>query len=188
MAASSPITGEPPWITLETASGLRLRVRPEQPGDGPTLVDLFSHLSPSSRYLRFSKSMDDPDPQRVRQEAERLAQLGPPVDMAWLAFVAAPDQAETAVGAVRFVRTGPEEAELAVSVRDDMQRQGIGSTLLNLACGAAQREGIQRLTATFRSENRGIWALLKRSPFPVSWEMDGSEVNAMVDLTGQPQE
>lgn len=175
------------WMTLETSSGLLVRVRPEQAGDGPALVDLFSHLSPSSRYLRFSKSMDDPNPQRVQQEAERLAQLGPPVDMAWLAFADLPDQANAVVGAVRFVRTGPDEAELAVSVRDDMQRQGIGSALLRLACAAAPREGIQRLTATFRSENRGIWALLKRSPFPVSWELDGPEVNAVIDLAGQQQ-
>lgn len=180
-----PSADNPTWTTLETTSGLPLRVRPEQPGDGPALVDLFSHLSPASRYLRFSKSMDNPDPQRVRQEAERLAQLGPPVDMAWLAFADLPDQTGAAVGAVRFVRTAPGEAELAVSVRDDMQRQGIGSALLNLACDAAQREGIQRLSATFRSENRGVWALLKGSPFPVSWELDGPEVNAVVDLTGQ---
>jgi acetyltransferase len=187
MTSAPAASDEPTWATLETSSGLVLRVRPEQPGDGPVLVDLFSHLSSSSRYLRFSKSMDDPDPQRVRQEAERLAHLGPPVDMAWLAFADLPDQTGAAVGAVRFVRTAQGEAELAVSVRDDMQRRGIGSALLNLACGAAQREGIQRLTATFRSENRGVWALLKGSPFPVSWELDGPEVNAVVDLTAQPR-
>jgi RimJ/RimL family protein N-acetyltransferase len=189
MAESSPIsntpdaTGDPGWATLQTTSGLILRVRAEQPGDGPVLVDLFNHLSPSSRYLRFSKSMDDPDPQRVQQEAERLARLGPPLDMAWLAFVDSPDQTEAAVGAVRFFRTGPNEAELAVSVRDDRQRQGIGSALLSFACTAAQETGIQRLTATFRSENRGIWALVKRSPYPVSWKLEGPEVHAVMDLT-----
>jgi hypothetical protein len=54
------------WTTVETTGGLALRVRPEQPGDGPALVALFSHLSPSSRFLRFSKVMDAPDPQRVQ--------------------------------------------------------------------------------------------------------------------------
>lgn len=184
MTTEPATTSDPAWTTLQTSSGLLLRVRPEQPGDGPTLVDLFSHLSPSSRYLRFSKSMDDPDPQRVQQEAERLAQLEPPVDMAWLAFCDSPDQPLAPVGGVRYVRTRPGEAELAVEVRDDMQRRGIGTALLRFACNQAQQEGLQRLTATFRSENRGIWALLKRSPFPVSWELDGPEVNAVIDLTG----
>ncbi|HNS03381.1 MAG TPA: GNAT family N-acetyltransferase [Anaerolineae bacterium] len=174
------------WITLPTASGLTLRVRPEQPGDGPALVDLFHHLSSSSRYLRFSKVMDDPDPRRVQQEAERLAQLGPPTDMAWLAFADLPDQPDAPVAGVRYIRTQPGEAELAVSVRDDMQRLGIGSALLQLACTHAQEEGLQRLTAAFRSENRGIWALLRRSPYPVTWELDGAEVHAVIDLTAQP--
>jgi GNAT superfamily N-acetyltransferase len=172
------------WANIETASGLVLRIRPEQPGDGPTLVELFSRLSPSSRFLRFSKVMDDPDPQRVHQEAERLARLGPPTDMAWLAFADLPEMNGAPAAAVRYVRTDPGEAELAVAVRDDLQRQGIGTALLLFACTQAQQDGIERLTATFRSENRGVWSLLRRSPFPVSWTVDGPEISAVVDLTG----
>lgn len=178
------MTTEPDWTTLQTTSGLALRVRPEQPGDGPMLVELFSSLSPSSRFLRFSKVMDDPDPQRVQQEAERLARLGPPTDMAWLAFADLPQLVGAPAAAVRYVRTEPGEAELAVAVRDDMQRQGIGTALLLFACTQAQQDGIERLTATFRSENRGVWSLLKRSPFPVSWTIDGPEISAVVDLSG----
>lgn len=170
---------------VETTGGLVLRLRPEQPGDGPVLVELFSRLSPASRFLRFSKVMDDPDPQRVQQEAQRLAELGPPKDMAWLAFADLPQQPEAPVAAVRYVRTEPSEAELAVAVRDDLQRRGIGSALLLFACTQAQRDGIQRLTATFRSENKGIWSLLRRSPFPVTWELDGPEVTAVINLAGE---
>jgi GNAT superfamily N-acetyltransferase len=177
------VTNDTGWATLETSSGLLLRVRPEQPGDGPTLVELFSRLSPSSRFLRFSKVMDAPDPQRVQREAERLARLGPPADMAWLAFADLPEMKGAPVAAVRYVRTGPGEAELAVAVLDDVQRQGIGAALLLFACTQAQQDGIERLTAIFRSENRGIWSLLKRSPFPVSWTVDGPEISAVVDLT-----
>jgi GNAT superfamily N-acetyltransferase len=181
--AAMTTTTEPDWTTLETTSGLTLRVRPEQPGDGPMLVELFSRLSPSSRFLRFSKVMDAPDPQRVQQEAERLAQLGPPTDMAWLAFVTLTELNGAPAAAVRYVRTGPGEAELAVAVRDDLQQRGIGTALLLFASNQAKQDGIKRLTATFRSENRGVWALLKRSPFPVSWEVDGPEISAVVDLT-----
>jgi GNAT superfamily N-acetyltransferase len=184
MTTKSATTNNSGWTNLETASGLALRVRPEQAGDGPTLVALFSALSPSSRFLRFSKVMDEPDPQRVRQEAERLARLGPPTDMAWLAFADLLEMNGAPAAAVRYVRTEPGEAELAVAVRDDVQRQGIGTALLLFTCTQAQQDGIERLTATFRSENRGVWSLLKRSPFPVSWTIDGPEISAVVDLTG----
>ena len=184
MTTQSATTNNSGWTTIKTSSDLVLRVRPEQVSDGPTLVALFSHLSPSSRFLRFSKVMDDPDPQRVQQEAERLAQLGPPTDMAWLAFADLPALNGAAAAAVRYVRTRQGEAELAVAVRDDMQQRGIGTALLLFACHQAKQDGIERLTATFRSENRGVWALFKRSPFPVSWEIDGPEISAVVDLTG----
>ncbi len=178
------MSNELDWTTLQTSGGLTLRIRPEQPDDGPVLVELFRRLSPTSRFLRFSKVMDDTDPQLVQREAERLARLGPPTDMAWLAFADLPGQAEAPVGAVRYVRSEPGEAELAVAVRDDLQRQGIGSALLLIACNHARQEGLERLTATFRAENRGVWALLKRSPFPVTWEVDGPEVSAVIDLRG----
>lgn len=172
------------WTTLQTHKGLELRVRPEQPQDAPILLDLFSHLSPASRYLRFSKALDEPSMERVRQEAERLARLGPPQDMAWLAFTDLPEQPDAPVAAVRYVRSAPGEAELAISVRDDQQQRGIGSALLLFAFQQARQQGLERLTATFRSENKAIWSLLRRSPLPVSWELDGSEVTAKVDLTG----
>jgi GNAT superfamily N-acetyltransferase len=186
MTTKPAATNNSGWTTLETSSGLVLRVRPEQAGDGPPLVALFSALSPSSRFLRFSKVMDEPDPQRVRQEAERLARLSPPTDMAWLAFADLPEQDDLPAAVVRYVRTEPGEAELAIAVRDDIQRRGVGAALLLFACHQAKQDGIERLTATFRSENRGVWALLKGSPFPVSWELDGPEVTAVVNLTGQP--
>lgn len=184
MTGTPAVTNDTGWTNLETASGLVLRVRPEQPDDGPALVALFSALSPSSRFLRFSKVMGDPDPQRVQQEADRLARLGPPADMAWLAFADLPELNGAPAAAVRYVRTGPDEAELAVAVRDDMQQRGIGTALLLFACHQAKQDGIERLTATFRSENRGVWSLLKRSPFPVAWQIDGPEISAVVDLTG----
>lgn len=54
------------WYQFSTRDGLLVRVRPEEEGDTPYLVDLFNRLSADSRYLRFSKSMVDPDPERVR--------------------------------------------------------------------------------------------------------------------------
>ena len=39
-------------MTLETSSGLLVRVRPEQAGDGPALVDLFLTQMPAIRAIR----------------------------------------------------------------------------------------------------------------------------------------
>ena len=170
------------WYRFRDRNGLEISVRPETPADASNLVDLFGHLSPTSRYLRFSKSMDDPNPARVREEAERLAQLGPPRDMAWLAFADLPDQPDAPIAGVRYDRVSADTAEIAISVRDDMQRRGIGSELLRFICEKAREEGFLRLVATFRAENRAVWALFKHSPYPVARELHGAEVDVVIDL------
>lgn len=178
-----------PDYRFQTASGLEVRVRPEQPEDAEHLIRLFGSLSPNSRFLRFSKALQNPDPERVRQEAERLARLGPPTDMAWLAFADLPGEPDAPIAGVRYVRLpdDPAAAEVGVSVRDDLQRQGIGSQLLKFIADQAREDGIERLVATFRSENRAIWALLRRAPYRFTWEVDGPEVHAAIDLTAPEQ-
>lgn len=170
---------------FQTKSGLAVRVRPEQPGDADLLLRLFEHLGPQSRYLRFSKTLANPDPDLVRREAERLAQAGPPVDMAWLAFADLPDAPNEPVAAARYVLLSddPESAEVAISVRDDMQRQGIGSTLLKFVAEHARQRGLKRLVATFRQENRAVWSLLRHAPYRVTWKISGPQVDADIDLT-----
>lgn len=181
------VTPEEYWFT--TSTGLNVHVRAERPEDAGHLIDLFEHLGTNSRFMRFSKVLDHPDPQLVRQEAERLAKLEPPRDMAWLAFADLPGEQEEPVAGARYVRLpdDPLTAEVAISVRDDLQRQGIGSQLLRFIAEHARQHGVQRLVASFRSENRAIWALLKHTRYPVTYEVHGPEVHAVVDLTSPLQ-
>lgn len=178
--------GESGWEILQTRQGLALRVRPEQPDDAPHLVDLFQHLGPMSRYLRFNKALVAPDPERIHQEAERLARLGPPQELAWLAFADLPEQPDAPVAGARCALLGPERAELALSVRDDMQRQGIGSAMLKYVLEQARARGIREMVAIFRADNRGVWELLKHSPYPVSRELRGIETEAVIHLDDEP--
>ena len=168
--------------SFETEDGLVVRVRPEGPGDAQHLIDLFEHLGAESRYLRFSKVMRTPDPDLVYQEAERLARLGPPGDMAWLAFADLPDEPGAPVGGVRFAGLEPGVAEIAISVRDDLQRRGIGSELLTFGLEQARAAGIHQVVAVFLASNRAIWRLLRHSPFRTAIDLHGSEVRVTVDL------
>jgi GNAT superfamily N-acetyltransferase len=165
--------------------GREVRVRQEQAGDAGHLVHLFQHLGPASRYYRFSKDATSADPAAVQQRAEELARQGPPHDMAWLAFADLPEEPDAAVAAARYVRLDGEEGvgELAISVRDDMQRQGIGGQMLRFLLEQARADGMRRLVANFQATNQGVWGLLRHSPYRVTTTLDGSMVRAEVDLT-----
>ena len=162
--------------------GLEIRVRPETPADAAYLVDLFGHLGPTSRYLRFSKVMDDPDPARVRAEAERLAQLGPPRDMAWLAFADRPDRASVPVAGGRYTPSESGPVELSVVVRDDMQRQGIGSRLLYFVLDQARADGVGEARTSFESGNEAAWHVLQYSPYHITWQPCGKQIEVMIHL------
>lgn len=175
------------WHTIVTRDGLEVRLRPERPDDVPHLLDLFENLGPTSRYMRFSKALTNPDPERVRFEAERLARLQPPEEMGWLAFADLPGQPNVPVAGARYVRQSADTAELAISVRDDMQRRGIGSQLLRFLQEQARADGIRTVIANFRSDNKAVWRLVRHSRFPVTLQLRGPEVTAVIDLSEPPK-
>lgn len=172
------------WRTYKTKSGLEVRVRLLQPEDADHLVNLFEHLSPQSRYFRFNEPLEKPDPELVRREAAVLAQVDPEQGRAWIAFADLPGEPNAPVAGFRFMRTpDPQVAEVSIAVRDDLQRQEVGTRLLRFLAKEARAAGITRLVGTFHSSNRGIWGLLAKSPYPVTTKVYGSETEVSVDLT-----
>ncbi len=172
------------WRTYKTKHGLELRVRPLTPNDVDSLIDLFEHLSPESRYHRFNAVLDHPDQDYVTREATRLANLTPEQGQGWIAFADLPGQPNAPVAGFRFVRTGqPGVAEVSIAVRDDLQGQRIGTKLLRYMAREAKAAGIHQLVASFHTDNRGVWGLLARAPYFITTEVHGSETDVVVDLS-----
>lgn len=168
--------------TFLTPEGLLVGLRAINSSDARYLVDLFNHMGPESRYLRFNISLRNPDPNLVWSEARRLTQIDPERDGAWLAFADMPEDPETAVAGARYVRLDETTAEASLAVRDDMQRKGIGTGLLWFLVEKAQQAGIRKLVATVQRGNRPLWNILKRSPFLLEYESEGSSSTITVHL------
>jgi RimJ/RimL family protein N-acetyltransferase len=159
--------------TFTTKKGHLLKLRPLQAEDAHHLVDLFNHMGPTSRYLRFNLALTNPDPDLVWSEARRLAQIDPEKDGAWLAFCELDDQPIAPVAGVRYMRVEPQVAEASLAVRDDMQNQGIGTELLIFLVERAREAGIRRLVASAQRGNRALWRLLEKAPVRMEYESDG---------------
>jgi GNAT superfamily N-acetyltransferase len=159
-----------------------IKIRALHPEDAHHLVDLFEHMGPDSRYLRFNLPLVDPDPALVWEEAKRLAKVDPGRDGAWLAFTDLPDQKNAPVAVVRFARLNQETAEGALVVRDDMQNQGIGTALLAFLTERAKEAGIVRLVATIQRANRGLLHILRNSPMKVTFDSEGSYTSIVAEL------
>lgn len=169
--------------TIRLKDGKLLKVRPLRPDDAHHLVDLFDHMGPESRYLRFNLALNNPDRQLVWSEARRLADINPERDGAWLVFGDMPDQPEAPLGGVRYMRIDDKTAEASVVVRDDMQNQGIGTELLTLLVRQARLAGITHLVATIQRGNRTLWHLIQKFELPMTFESEGTNTHVKVDLT-----
>ena len=153
------------------------------PADAQLLIEIFEHMSPDSRYLRFNQALANPDPQLVAAEAAELADVTTEEGEAWIAFV--DDEAGTPipVAGMRYIRTGEEEAEISIAVRDDYQRQGIGTVLLNFTAQQAHKAGVRRLMAMIQYENMALRSILNKIRLPVKRQQDGPDILLEIDLT-----
>ncbi|MFN2189718.1 MAG: GNAT family N-acetyltransferase [Candidatus Promineifilaceae bacterium] len=163
--------------------GQLISVRPMTAEDAPLLVNLFEHMGPNSRYLRFNLALTDPDPELVWEEARRMADVDADKDGAWLAFTDLPGQRDAPIAAVRYARLDPVTAEAALAVRDDMQNKGIGSGLLLFLVDRAQDAGILRFVATIQRANQALLHILNESPLKVSYESEGSIITIVAEIT-----
>ena len=138
---------------VSLADGTRVLIRPIEPADREALAAGFDRLSPESRYLRFFGPMRE----LGAHELDYLTRVDHRDHEALVAVVG-----DEGVGVARYVRTGPGEAEPAVTVADAWQRRGIGTALLDALADRAREEGVERFRALVLAQNADAIALLER--------------------------
>jgi acetyltransferase len=168
--------------------GQEIRVRHLSPDDAPHFVDIFENMSSDSRYLRFHQTADHFHPQRIRLEAEKIAQTPPERQGGLIAFADLPDRANVPVAVARYICLGDGVAETAVSVRDDMQGKGLGTQLLTQLAKEALARGVRLLTANVLNANKGIFAVLMKLPYQINCKPEGSTTVVEIDLTRSKQD
>ena len=164
-------------------SGQEYTLRAVQPEDTELLVELFYHLSPETIYKRFHTVLDPQrfPRERVEREARRVACIDPQIQAAIIALC----QGEL-VGVAHYHRLpGTAEAEAAIVVRDDFQRDGLGTRLLENLRVRAQEMGITHLTAMVQAHNNPILKVIKRSGLKSRWRFERGEAYLAVDIRDQ---
>ncbi len=169
--------------TFKLRDGRTVTVRRMLPADVNHLVRIYRYLSPESLYLRFQEPAANLPPMRVLEEARRLAESGYTQGKGFLAFVDLPGKPGTPIAGARYVRVAPDAAEISITVRDDFQRQGVGSHLLTILLQEARNDGIRKIIANVSVQNQAILHLLNRFPWPVRKERYGPELFIEADIS-----
>ncbi len=146
-----------------THSGQEVTIRLIQKEDAPLLVEMFNRLSPESKRLRFHLYTTRVPEEVILREATAISATDTDCHVALVATIREADGREQAVGVAQFVRTQPTdtEAEVAVVIRDDFQRRGLGRHLLRVLARHARTLGITHFTAWIMNYNIRLMKLIK---------------------------
>jgi len=149
--------------------GSHYQIRPIQADDRERIIELFNHLSPESRYLRFAHSISKlPD-----DFLDDILHLDYQKEMALLAVVTNHSESEEIVGIARYVTPPNQNAcEFSLSVSDSHTTHGIGTHLMRDLIEHAKKNGLQEMLGYVLSKNFRMLHLVSDLGFQIHSQDD----------------
>ena len=166
-------------ITVVLPDGAELTVRPAVAEDLAGVVELHESCSARTRQRRYLGGATLPPPGRLRRLLE------PSRGLTLVAVTTGCDPAAESVVAMANLLAEGDEAELALLVRDDWQRRGLGSTLLRRLTRQAESGGYAAMVLHVQADNMPMLRTLRRLGRPTTIERDAGLLTLTVPLAAE---
>jgi len=151
-------------VRKTTRGGLSVLIRPVKISDEPLLKEFFYSLSDDSLYQRFISARRD-IPHEMLQSFIAVDYFSRMV----LVAVREEEGRESICGLGQYsINADSYTADVALVVRDDCQRMGLGGELLAYLTYLAKRQGLLGFTAEVLAGNEPVFRLFKSMGFDVS--------------------
>lgn len=157
-------------VDVVLLDGSTVRVRPVCADDEAALRAFLGALSPATSYLRFSTLQGE---EALAREATRQASADGEKAVGLVATLGSDTEV---IAHAEYDVTAPEQAEVAFTVADTHQGEGLGTILLGQLAGIASARGILVFTAVVRLENRRMLSVFRDSGFPVTTRIEGGSI------------
>jgi len=165
--------------------GRTVTIRLMRPDDRPRLVEAFAKLDRQSVYTRFF-SFRNQLPQESLDRIDRIDL----VHLAALVVTLGTGADEIVIGSASYVADAADdaarEAEVAFTVEEDFQGQGLAGRLLEALADIARRHGIDRFRAEVLAGNAPMLAVFKRSGLPLYQRRHDDIVELTMALRHEP--
>jgi acetyl coenzyme A synthetase (ADP forming)-like protein len=164
-------------VVLRT--GATAHLRPIRPEDAPAIERLHDRLSPESLYFRYLG----------------MPGASPGTKAAWICGAGSADQVVLVVeSGDRIVAVAgyypdpkrPERAEVAFTVEDALQGQGVGTRLLERLAEIARARGLTTFVADVHPENRRMRDVFRDCGFDVSQQVEQGVIRIVISLELTP--
>ena len=169
-------------VDVELRDGTPAVVWPLLPTDRDQLVTMFEQLSPESRRRRFLAPMTHLSDSMLRQLVDEVDGID---HVALVLAVEGPGDEYDPIAIGRMVRYEdlPDAADLAVTVRDDWQRRGVATALLEVLV-ERRPIGVTHVLTEVVGENTDSLAMLARLGHVRIHDNGSGPFDVEVDLTG----
>ncbi|MBW7924215.1 MAG: bifunctional acetate--CoA ligase family protein/GNAT family N-acetyltransferase [Burkholderiaceae bacterium] len=158
--------------------GRAYTIRPIQAEDGERLQRFVRALSEQSRYFRFISALNELSPRML----VRYTQIDYDRELALVAVLPGekgesimdePIMDESIIGVVRYLLNPDRRScEFAIAIADEMQRQGLGTTLMRAIVEHARKRGLERIEGFVLAANAPMMRLMQALGFSVQTDRD----------------
>jgi GNAT superfamily N-acetyltransferase len=165
-------------------NGTPVTLRAARADDGPRILRAFKSLNRERVYTRFFGYKADVS----NAEMERITGAGFYRDVVLLVTIGFGDNEEAIVGASYFsVETGPSarSAEIAFTVEEDYQGQGMASLLMRHIIRIARENKLTHLTADVLVRNLPMLQFFKHNGMPMTTLHKGDVVHVTLPLQSE---
>ena len=157
--------------------GRRVEIRALRPGDRAALLAAADHTSDQSLYRRFFGV------RRAFSEEEVAAFVNVDfVDEIALIAMLREGEREVIAGGGRYIVVRPGTAELAFTVVDEFQGQGIASALLRHLTALARAAGVREFIAEVLPDNTAMLRVFERSGLTMQRKLESGVVHITLQI------
>jgi len=167
------------WID---ANGDEILIRPIRPEDEPLMVEFNQKLSPDTIYLRYFHPISAAQLVSHEQLA-RLCFIDYDREMNLVAERIDKDGKPEILGLGQLTKLhGSKDAEFAILISDDFQRQGLGTELLTRLIDFGRGEQLEHIVAEILPENEGMKRVSSRLGFAMRMNRAEGVIEASLTL------
>lgn len=166
-------------------NGQSVTIRAVRPDDKEKINEAFRNLEAETIYTRYFQHKAH----LTKEDLERATELDFENDVA-LVVTMESEGREVVIGGCRYsvLRTvegaGPS-AEIAFTVEEDYQGQGMAGRLLQHMIGIARQQGISSFEAEVLPGNNSMLTVFKRSGLPLERSLSEGTIHLSMSLEGR---
>lgn len=152
--------------------GRTVHVRAIRPEDEAEILQAFDRMSDDARYMRFMRSVREPNVERLRKALASVPEAG----IGIVATVPAADGFDIVGSAIYVIGNDRTTCEFAINVGSAFGGVGLARTLMTALIDSASRHGLAEMDGFVLAANQPMLRLARRLGFSVTSDPDDPAV------------